>query len=64
MTSNPHNRKDEMTDKKAPEKVPMHIATATRHMVKQRDRAIAIRDKADAEVKKLDAALAALGCTD
>ena len=43
---------------------PLHIATAMRHMLKQRSRAIAIRDRASKEVESLDAALLALGWTE
>ena len=42
-------------------KKPRHVAIATNHLVIQRDKAIAIRDKAANEVKELDAALLALG---
>ncbi len=42
-------------------KLPRHVAISIRHLVAQRENAIAIRDKADGEVKRLDAALAALG---
>lgn len=50
-----------MTDKTEPIKKPRHVAIATNHLVKQREKAISIRDKAAAEVKELDAALEALG---
>jgi hypothetical protein len=50
---------------KAPEpqpvKKPRHVTIATNHLVIQREKAIAIRDAAAAEVKELDAALLALG---
>jgi hypothetical protein len=42
-------------------KQPRHINIAMSHMLKQRERAIAVRDKAADEVKKLDEALLALG---
>ena len=42
-------------------KKPRHVAIATNHLVIQRMKAIAVRDKAAAEVKELDAALLALG---
>ena len=38
-----------------------HVAFAVKHLVAQRSKAIAIRDKAESEVKELDAALLALG---
>lgn len=42
-------------------KKPRHVAVAIDHMVMQRNKAIAIRDKAAKEVEALDAALLALG---
>ena len=42
-------------------KKPRHIIVATNHLLKQRDKAIAIRDKSAKEVEDLDAALVALG---
>jgi len=42
-------------------KQPRHINIAMTHMLKQRQKAIVIRDKAADEVKKLDEALLALG---
>ena len=48
----------------APVKRPRHIAISINHLVIQRDKARAIRDKADEEVKGLDAALLALGWSD
>lgn len=45
----------------APKPKSRNIQTATNHLVKQREKAIAIRDKAEAEIKGLDAALLALG---
>ena len=51
-----------MADKdETPVKRPRHIEIAMRHMLKQRTKQIAIRDKAAAEVKELDDALLALG---
>jgi hypothetical protein len=47
-----------------PVKKPRHVAIATNHLVIQLDKAIAVRDKAAAEVKELDAALLALGWQD
>jgi len=38
-----------------------HIAIAMKHLITQRDKAIAIRDKAESEIKEMDAALLALG---
>jgi hypothetical protein len=49
------------TETPAPAKRPRHIEIAMRHMLQQRDKAIAVRDKAAGEVKELDAALLALG---
>lgn len=43
------------------DKVPRHVAIATKHLQIQRTKAAAIRDKAAAEVKKIDEALAAMG---
>ena len=48
----------------APVKRPRHIAISINHMVIQRSKAAAIRDKAAEEVKGLDAALLALGWTE
>ena len=42
-------------------KQPRHTSVAIRHLVAQREKAIADRDKAEAQVKGLDAALLALG---
>ncbi len=42
-------------------KKPRHITITIRHMVEQRDKAIAVRDRAVKEVEELDAALLALG---
>lgn len=50
-----------MTTKPETPRKPRRIATAINHLVQQREKAIAIRDKAAAEVKDLDAALLALG---
>ena len=44
----------------APRK-PRHVAIATNHLIAQREKAIAVRDKAAKEVEELDAALLALG---
>ena len=46
------------------EKKPRHIVVATNHLLKQRDRALADRSKADDQVKELEAALIALGWTE
>ncbi len=48
----------------APVKRPRHIAISINHLVIQRDKAMAVRDKAAQEVKELEAALSALGWTD
>ena len=48
----------------APVKRPLHIAISINHLVIQRDKAMAVRDKAAQEVKELEAALSALGWTD
>ncbi len=48
----------------APVKRPRHIAIGINHLVIQRDKAMAVRDKAAQEVKELEAALSALGWTD
>jgi hypothetical protein len=45
----------------APVKRPRHIEIAMRHMLKQREKQLAIRDKANVELKELDEALLALG---
>ena len=50
----------EQTDTPAPKR-PRHVAFAVKHLIAQRDKAIAIRDKAACEVNDLDAALLALG---
>lgn len=42
-------------------KKPRHVTVAIKHMVAQREKAIAIRDTAAKEVEGLDAALLALG---
>lgn len=42
-------------------KQPRHVNIAITHMVKQREKAIAIRDAAGKEVESLDAALLSLG---
>ncbi|MHB1952162.1 MAG: hypothetical protein ACYCOU_00315 [Sulfobacillus sp.] len=47
----------------APKK-PRHVNIATKHLIAQREKAIAIRDKASKEVEDLDAALLALGWPD
>jgi hypothetical protein len=44
-----------------PVKVPRRIANAKTHLIAQREKAIAIRDAAEAEIKMLDASLLALG---
>ena len=43
------------------DKKPRHIVVATNHLLKQRDRALNDRRKADNQVKELEAALIALG---
>jgi hypothetical protein len=43
------------------QKKPRHVTVAIKHMVAQREKAIAIRDAAAKEVKDLDTALLALG---
>ena len=48
----------------APVKRPRHIAISINHLVIQRDKAMAVRDKAAQEVKELEAALSALGWSD
>ena len=48
-----------ITEAPAPKK-PRHVNT-TGHLLKQREKAIFIRDKAEDEIKSLDAALLALG---
>ena len=48
----------------APVKRPRHIAISINHLVIQRAKAMAVRDKAAQEVKELEAALSALGWTD
>ncbi len=48
------------TPSAAPKK-PRHVNIATNHLVIQREKAIAVRDKAAKEVEDLDAALLALG---
>lgn len=42
-------------------KRPRHIAIATKHLLAQRDKAVAVRDKATKEVEELTGALTALG---
>ena len=49
------------TETPTPVKRPRHVEIAIRHMLKQREKAIAIRDKAAKEVEDLDAALLAIG---
>ena len=44
----------------APVKQPLHVAIAIKHLNTQRDKAIAVRNKAAKEVEDLDAALFAL----
>lgn len=50
-----------ITEAPEPKSKPRHVVIATRHLVTQRSKAIAVRDKAAGEVKELDAALLALG---
>jgi hypothetical protein len=45
----------------AEQKKPRHVNVAINHLVAQRDKAIAARDQAAEQVKKLDEALLALG---
>jgi len=45
-------------------KRPRHIAIGINHLVIQRNKAMAVRDKAAQEVKELEAALSALGWSD
>ena len=45
----------------APVKQPRHVAIAIKHLNTQRDKAIAVRNKAAKEVEDLDAALFTLG---
>jgi hypothetical protein len=42
-------------------KRPKHVAFALKHLIAQREKAVAIRDKAANEVEELDAALLVLG---
>ena len=44
-----------------PVKQPRHVAIAIKHLNTQRDKAIAVRNKAAKEVEDLDAALFTLG---
>jgi hypothetical protein len=44
----------------APVKQPRHVAIAIKHLNTQRDKAVAVRNKAAKEVEDLDAALFAL----
>ena len=54
--------KEQLTITEAPApKKPRHVNIATGHLLKQREKAIFIRDKAEDEIKSLDAALLALG---
>jgi hypothetical protein len=55
------NEPEDSPELKQAVKKPRHVAIATNHLVIQREKAIAVRDKAAAEVKELDAALLALG---
>jgi hypothetical protein len=50
-----------ITEAPEPKAKPYRVVLATKHLVKQRAKAIAARDKAAGEVKELDAALLALG---
>ena len=47
-----------------PVKQPRHVAIAIKHINTQRDKAVAVRNKAAKEVEDLDAALFALGGSD
>ena len=55
------NEPEDSPELKQAVKKPRHVAIATNHLVIQREKAIAVRDKAAAEVQELDAALLALG---
>ena len=44
-----------------PEKKPRHVVVAINHILKQRTKAIAVRDKAAQEVQQLDDTLHILG---
>jgi hypothetical protein len=55
------NEPEDSPELKLTVKRPSRVVLATRHLVKQRLKALLIRDKAIAELEQLDAALLALG---
>lgn len=55
---------EQTASESAPEskpKTPRHVVVATKHLLKQREKSVAARDKATAEITELDKALTALG---